>query len=135
MARTQHIPAHRRSETLAMSDSADRLAQALRDLIHEAVQDVVRRERPAALPARVVKRPNVPEEDSELSPSCRSKNMHYLIPATEARQQLGGISRSTFYALVKEGEVSLVKIGSRSFVQPEALDDFVKRKATSSCDG
>lgn len=54
--------------------------------------------------------------------------MRLLIPVTEARQQLGGISRSTFYGLVKEGELSLVKIGSRSFVQAEALDDFVKRK-------
>ncbi len=50
------------------------------------------------------------------------------MPVTEARQQLGGISRSTFYALVKEGELPLVKIGSRSFVQAEALDDFVRRK-------
>ena len=33
-----------------------------------------------------------------------------------------------FYALVKEGELSLVKIGSRSFVQAEDLDDFVRRR-------
>ena len=39
---------------------------------------------------------------------------------------------SQFYALVKEGELSLVKIGRRSFVQSEALADFVRRKATSS---
>ena len=46
----------------------------------------------------------------------------------EAMEQLGGISRTTFYALVKEGELSLVKIGRRSFVQAEELDDFVRRK-------
>jgi excisionase family DNA binding protein len=41
---------------------------------------------------------------------------------------LGGISRTTFYALVKEGELSLVKIGRRSFVHAEEIDDFLKRK-------
>ena len=42
--------------------------------------------------------------------------------------QLGGISPTTFYALVKEGELSLVKIGRRSFVHTEDLDDFLRRK-------
>jgi len=41
---------------------------------------------------------------------------------------LGGISPTTFYTLVKEGELSLVKIGRRSFVQAEELDHFVTRK-------
>jgi hypothetical protein len=39
-----------------------------------------------------------------------------------------GISPTTFYALVKEGELSLIKIGRRSFVQAEELDDFLRRK-------
>ena len=110
-----------------MSDAAERLAQALRDLINEAVQAAVERERPTPPPARVVERPKVPEEDFELCPWCRKKHMRHLMPVTEARQQLGGISPTTFYALVKEGELSLVKIGSRSFVQAEDLDDFVRR--------
>jgi excisionase family DNA binding protein len=54
--------------------------------------------------------------------------MRHLMPVNEARHQLGGISATTFYALVKEGELSLVKIGRRSFVQAEELDDFVRRK-------
>ncbi len=37
----------------------------------------------------------------------------------EARQQLGGVSPTTFYALVKGGELSLLKISRRSFVQAE----------------
>ena len=49
-------------------------------------------------------------------------------PVKEARQQLGGISPTTFYALVKEGELSLVKIGRRLFVHAEELDDFLRRK-------
>ena len=45
---------------------------------------------------------------------------------------MGGISRTTFYALVKEEELSLVKIGRRSFVQAEELDDFLKRNSRES---
>jgi hypothetical protein len=52
------------------------------------------------------------------------------MPVKEARQQLGGISPTTFYALVKEGELSLVKIGpplirpagrTRRFPQEKAI--------------
>ncbi len=35
--------------------------------------------------------------------------MRHIMPVTQARQQLGVISRTTFYALVNEGELSLVK--------------------------
>ena len=52
-----HVSTHRRSETTAMSDAADQLAQALRDLINEAVQAAVERERATPPPARVVERP------------------------------------------------------------------------------
>jgi len=54
--------------------------------------------------------------------------MRHLMQVKEARQQLGGISPTTFHALVKEGEPPLVKIGRRSFVQAEELDDFLRRK-------
>jgi excisionase family DNA binding protein len=54
--------------------------------------------------------------------------MRHLMSVKEAPQQLGGISPTTFYALVKEGELSLVKIGRRSFVHSEELDDFLRRK-------
>jgi excisionase family DNA binding protein len=67
------------------------------------------------------------EEDFEVCPWCNKKHMRHLTPVKEARQQLGGISRTTFYALVKDGELSLVKIGCRSFVQAEELDDFLTR--------
>jgi excisionase family DNA binding protein len=52
----------------------------------------------------------------------------HIMTVKEARQHLGGISSITFYALVKKGELSLVKIGRRSFVDWEELDDFVRRK-------
>jgi hypothetical protein len=38
-----------------MSDAAERLAQALRDLINEAVQEAVERKRPTPPPARMRK--------------------------------------------------------------------------------
>lgn len=56
-----------------------------------------------------------------------------LISVAEAREWLGGISRSTLYTLVKRGELSLVKIGSRSFVQAEELDDFMRKRNDASC--
>ena len=51
-----------------------------------------------------------------------------LMTVKEARQQPGDISPTTFYALVKEGELSLVKVGRRSFAQAEELDHFVRRR-------
>jgi excisionase family DNA binding protein len=114
VARPQHVSAHRRSETAAVSDAADRLAQALRDLITEAVQQAVQ-QAVAMRRHRVVPAPKVWGE-------------RRLISVAEARAWLGGISPTTFYALVKQGELSLFKIGSRSFVHAEELDDFLRRK-------
>jgi excisionase family DNA binding protein len=51
-----------------------------------------------------------------------------LITVAEAREWLGGISPSTFYALVKNGELSLIKIGRRSFIHAEELDNFLRRR-------
>lgn len=109
-----------------MSDAVDRLAQALRDLISQAVQEAIERQRPTP-PAQLVERSKVPEQDFDLCSRCK-RHARHLMPINEARQQLGGISPSTFYALVKEGELSLVKIGRRSFVQAEDLNDFIRRK-------
>jgi hypothetical protein len=116
-----------------MSDAADQLAQALRDLINEAVQAAVERERPAPPPPPAAENPKVPKEDCELCPWCHKKHMRQLMPVTEARQQLGGISPATFYALVKGGELSLVKIGCRSFVHAEDPDDFLRRNRPRRC--
>ena len=52
MVRPQHVSARRRSETAAMSDAADRFAQALRDLINEAMQAAVAEERSTPPPLR-----------------------------------------------------------------------------------
>lgn len=83
----------------------DRLAQALREVISESVQAAVERERPTPPPARVVERPEVPEEDFDLFPWCNKKHMPHLMPVTQARHHPGGISPTTFYTLVKDGEL------------------------------
>ena len=76
----------------------------------------------------MIERPGGPEEDFDQCPWCKEKRMRHLMPVKEARQQLGGISPTTFYALDKKGELSLDKIGRRSFVHAEELDDFLRKK-------
>ncbi|PJE01673.1 helix-turn-helix domain-containing protein [Mycobacterium sp.] len=51
-----------------------------------------------------------------------------LITVAEAMEWLSGISRSTLYALVKERELTVVKIGRRSLIETNELDDFIQRK-------
>jgi hypothetical protein len=124
-----------------MSDAADRLAQALRDLLKEAVEEAVTRQPVphGTQPAGAKGRGDPVDEDTRREyekrfgePVPRYRGERRLISVAEARHQLGGISPTTFYGLVNEGELSLVKIGSRSFVQPEELDDFVRRKRNGS---
>ena len=78
-----------------MSDAVDRLAQALSDLINEAVQVVVERDRPTPGPVPVVERPKVLEGDLAFCPWCHKKHMRHLMTVKEARQQLSGISPTT----------------------------------------
>lgn len=111
-----------------MSDAVDRLAQALQDVISEVAQEAAERARPTPPRARVAGSPAGPVEDPDQCPSCRKIRARYLVPVTEARHQLGGIGHSTFYALVKNGELPLVKIGRRTFVQVADLEEFVRRK-------
>jgi len=100
-----------------VSDTADRLAQALRDLINEAVRAAVH----DALRATVQ------------PPSAEQRRR--LITVAETRKELGGISRTTFYKLVEERSLSMVKIGRRTFVATSELDCLRQAAAflTPSC--
>lgn len=49
-----------------------------------------------------------------------------LQPITEAYQSLG-ISRSTLYQLIKEGQLTPVKIGRRTFIAQAELERYVDR--------
>jgi excisionase family DNA binding protein len=90
------------------SDAAERLAEIIRDLITEAVQTAIERDRPPPPP-----------------PPQQTHRRLYKVP--EARQQLGSISQTTFYQLVKAGELSIVKIGRRTFVAASELDAYIQR--------
>ena len=91
------------------SDAADRLTQAIRDLITDAVHAAIERDRPP--------------------PSPQQPAPRRLYTVAEARQQFGGISQTTFYGLVKSGELSTVKIGRRTFVAASELDSYIQRAA------
>jgi hypothetical protein len=71
------------------SDAVDRLTGAIRDLITEAVQAAIERDRP-------------PPPAQQPAPRC-------LYTVAETRQQLGGISQTTFDELVNTGELSTIK--------------------------
>jgi hypothetical protein len=98
-----------------MSDAVDRLAQALRDLINEAVQAAVEQEAavrqpvPGDTPHAWGQAPGAPV-DEEIrreyenrfgEPAPKIWGERRLISVAEARAWLGGISPTTFYALVK----------------------------------
>jgi excisionase family DNA binding protein len=89
-----------------MSDAADRLAEAIRDLINEALHAAVERQLPPPSAPQIPRR---------------------LLTVAEATRDLGGISRTTFYELVKAGDVSTVKIGRRTFVAASELDAYLRR--------
>ena len=57
-----------------------------------------------------------------------------LVPIPESCKELGGISRTTAYKLVEDGELELVKIGRRSFVTMRSLEAYVHwlREAASA---
>lgn len=55
------------------------------------------------------------------------KIVQMLVPYDTARSLLGGIGKTTLYALIEAGEVKRVKIGSRAFVTAESIRDYVAR--------
>jgi hypothetical protein len=72
-----------------MSDAAERLAQALHDLINEAVREAVARHLPGPPAAQAVEHPQLPADRFDLCHWCNEKHMPHLMPAKEARHQLG----------------------------------------------
>ena len=48
-----------------------------------------------------------------------------LIDPVEARQRLGGISRSTFYELLKAGDIEGVRIGLKRLVVSSSIPRFI----------
>lgn len=50
-----------------------------------------------------------------------------LIPISTAAVYLGGISKPTVYSLVHAGHIKLVKVGRRSFVTAQSINDYIDR--------
>ena len=87
-----------------MSDAADRLAQALRDLINEAVEAAIERERPPPPPARVVERPKVPEEDFELKRQVRGPCV-IQDTSTKDRDWIPVVASSGWVAITRDADI------------------------------
>jgi excisionase family DNA binding protein len=51
--------------------------------------------------------------------------MTTLLTVEQAAEQLGGVSRSTLYQLMRSGELASVKIGRRRLIPAEAIADYV----------
>lgn len=49
-----------------------------------------------------------------------------LVPIPETCTRLGGISRTTVYALVDSGDLVKVNIGTRSFITADSLTRYVE---------
>jgi hypothetical protein len=48
-----------------------------------------------------------------------------LLDVDSGRNYLGGISREAFYRFVRTGELAVVKLGRRTFVDRNELDRFI----------
>ena len=53
-----------------------------------------------------------------------------LYPVNEAREKLGGISRTMFYDLVRNGFIGIIKVGRRTFVHADEIEAFVDRMSS-----
>lgn len=97
----------------SVTDSAEHLATAVRQIIDEAVE--------AALRARPQAAPSPPElPDTINQPADR-----LLYSVKEIPTKLG-ISRTTVYQLLGEGRLPSVRIGSRRSVTAQALSTYVQ---------
>lgn len=58
-------------------------------------------------------------------------NNRVLHSITEARQLLGGISRNSIYALLRNGSLASVVLGCRRFISEAAISEFVAKATTT----
>jgi hypothetical protein len=101
-----------------MTDAADQLATAIRRVVDDAVQSALAQFRSSITLSELTK----PVQAQTDWPPERM-----LYPISEVRQKLGGISPTTFYQLVADEQIAVVKIGRRSFVTAADLDAYVGR--------
>lgn len=51
----------------------------------------------------------------------------------QVRQRMGGMSRGSFYKLVKDGKLQAIKVGSRTLVTRRAMRRFLAEREAVSC--
>jgi excisionase family DNA binding protein len=93
-----------------MTDSADHLAAAIRQIVKESVEVALRAQPPTSPPPPP---PVVPPAD------------RMLYSVKEVQMKLG-IGRSTVYHLLNDRHLASVRVGSRRFVTAAALTDYVQ---------
>ena len=114
------------ARSFAHMEPTERLATALRETLTEIVLIINETK------ARTVEVRNtpmsVPTVEARLSREVEgtAPPEFLLYPLDEARERLGGISRTTLYSLLGRGDLLAVKIGSRSFIPAESLKGFVE---------
>lgn len=97
-----------------MTDSADHLAVAIRQIVEESVD--------AALRAQPQRMPSPPEPPRSLDQPTGDRLL-YSVQDVQNKLRIG---RSTLYNLLKVGRLPSVKIGRRRFVAAAALNDYVR---------
>lgn len=46
-----------------------------------------------------------------------------------------GLGRTTFYGLIANGAIRTVKVGGRRLIPVDAIDEFLRRQASTSIEG
>jgi excisionase family DNA binding protein len=59
--------------------------------------------------------------------STSAPDMSPLMSVSAARAHLGGVSRETLYRLVREGELSIVKVRRRTFIPRADIEALIDR--------
>jgi hypothetical protein len=101
-----------------MTDAADQLAAAIRRVVDDAVQSAL---------AQFHSSRQLFESTKPVQALADWAPERMLYPISEVRQKLGGISQTTFYQLVADEQIAVVKIGRRSFVSAADLNVYIGR--------
>jgi excisionase family DNA binding protein len=59
------------------------------------------------------------------------QTLERLVTLKEAQEFLG-VSRATFFKVLRSGDLPVVRIGGRTLVRPQALRSFVEARETRS---
>ncbi len=97
-----------------MTDSADHLAVAIRQIVQESVEAALRTQtQPRLSPPEPPRSVDQPTDDRLL----------YSVKEIQSKLNIG---RSTLYHLLEDGQLPSVRIGRRRFVTAAALTEYVR---------